>query len=198
VEDIVNMLAQQQGGNYNQHQQVVAMLAELLERVGTGTAQTREEIDSAMQAPELSADQKQVGSQCPWMLRAPSAPLTPAGRAVLQVLGLLREQSEETEATIRRFWLEPTKLQLHEPLGQGSCGQVFRATYEQQREVAAKLLNVGVGAGGLSELLQSSEPLMASMRRELVVMARAHQFSFVCGCAPWLWLLLLPLQCWRC
>jgi hypothetical protein len=110
---------------------------------------------------------------------------SPAGWPVLQVLGLLREQSQETEASIRRFWLEPSEVQLHKLLGQGSCGQVFLATH-QQREVAAKLLNLGVGAGGLSELLQSSMPLVASLRRELVVMARAHQFTFVCGYAPWL------------
>jgi hypothetical protein len=210
----MHVLAQQQRGAENQHlrgedrhqqvvamqQQLMGMVAELQERLCTVPAQTREEIDSAMQAPDLSAGQKQVGSHASWMLRACySAPLTPAGWSALQVLELLREQSVETEATIRRFWLEPSELQLHEPLGQGSSGQVFRATY-QQREVAAKLLGVGVGVGvgtaGLSELLQSSEPLVASMRRELVVMARPHQFSFVCGCASWLW--LLRLHCWGC
>ena len=101
----------------------------------------------------------------------------------MQVLGLLREQSEDMEATIRRLWLEPSQLQLHELLGQGSCGQVFRATYRQQREVAAKLLLLPLGAGGVSELLASSDPLAASLRRELVVLARGHEFSCVCRCA---------------
>jgi hypothetical protein len=110
--------------------------------------------------------------------------LTRATGVWLQLLGLLQEQSEDMEATIRRLWLEPSQLQLHELLGQGSCGQVFRATHRQRQEVAAKLLLLPLGAGGVSELLRSSEPVAASLRRELVVLARGNEFSGVCRCAP--------------
>ncbi len=95
------------------------------------------------------------------------------------MLGLLRQQAEDMEATVRRLWLEPSQLQLHEVLGRGGCGQVFRASY-QQREVAAKVLHLALGGGRPDELLRSSDPLAASMRRELVVLARGHEFSGVC------------------
>jgi hypothetical protein len=67
---IIELLGQQQSSaeqskaaQQEQYQQVMAMLAEVLERVPAGVAQAQQEIASVMQLPDLTTGQKQVGSK---------------------------------------------------------------------------------------------------------------------------------------
>lgn len=82
------------------------------------------------------------------------------------------------------MWREPDEFELQELLGRGASGEVYKAA--DQREggaVAVKLAysQVPVEANhGIDWLLESDSPQMAAMRRELCVVARAHDFDHVC------------------
>jgi hypothetical protein len=102
----------------------------------------------------------------------------------LQVLQLMRQACQEQHAQLERFWVESADVRVHELLGQGSSGQVYRGTVKG-RPAAIKLLALPAAegaatAGGLAALLQSSDKLMAALRRELCVMARSHEFDNTC------------------
>jgi hypothetical protein len=117
------------------------------------------------------------------MDRLPTPPLRPP-----QVLHMLRDACDEVQRTLTRLWVPPAEVEHDDRLDFGSSGQVYRASRRGQREpVAIKILTqlptVDDSASGLHFLLQSSDRMVAALRRELCVIAQAHGFHHVCRCA---------------
>jgi hypothetical protein len=102
----------------------------------------------------------------------------------------MRRICEEQQARLERFWVDPAAVHVHELLGQGSSGQVYRGWFKH-RQVAIKLLSLpaaswppDAGSGGeqqLAWLLEASDGPLTALRRELCLLSRSSvEFEHTC------------------
>jgi hypothetical protein len=194
-------------GERGQTKRASSTLAALVERMGTGLPLAISEIDRMIlaSAPAVEheaqvspdAGQPALPACCPAMQAAQLASHAPfpcstvnvaRGCVRPQVLRRMRRICEEQHARLERFWVDPALLQVHELLGQGSGGQVFRGRFKH-RQVAVKLLPLppgawpaGAAAGDqqLAWLLESCCAPAAALRRELSLLSRSHEFEHAC------------------
>ena len=191
VDAVAEMLSQHSRTALQGHARVEGKLDALIERLCTGLPQLVQEIDSTLQQPGLSDAQDQASGLLFSSSTGASHLMTFTELVVWppmpwQVLRAMRQACQGQQEQLQRFWVDPAAVQVHELLGQGSSGQVYRGTVKG-RPAAIKLLalpasegNAVATAGSLAGLLHSNDRVSAALRRELCVMAQSHQFDNTC------------------
>jgi hypothetical protein len=93
-----------------------------------------------------------------------------------QVAQQMHRLCKQTIGQLEALWVDPSGITLHEEVGRGGSGEVYRATDSGGRVLAAKLITgLYLPAGDLQSLLEAADSGTAALRRELVVMARLAQ-----------------------
>ncbi len=102
----------------------------------------------------------------------------------MQGLQLLQKVCVDTRDTLSRMWRDPDEFEFQELLGRGASGEVYKAVDERDGSIVAVKLAFSLvpveASDGIAWLLESDSPQVAAMRRELCVVARAHDFDHVC------------------